>query len=366
MLLRTSLVAGVATLFLGAGVARADIVIGLAIPVSGPVATIGDQVRNGATAAIEAANAKGGVLGQKLVLDVQDDACDPRQAVSVANRFVDAHVDLVVGHVCSGASMAASNVYAEAGALMITPASNTAKLTERGLKTIFRVCGRDDQQGQLSAKVIAEGWHDKKIALLHDNSAFGRGLAEATRDNLHKLGVTETIFDAITPGDRDYTAMIARLKSAGIDLVYYGGYQQEMGLLVRQANDQGYHPQFLGTSGIATREFAQIAGPASDGVLFTFNPDPRKQPNGMALAEEFRQHNINPEGFTFYGYTAVQVLTEAIDAAHSAKPSAVAAALRSDRFDTVIGNVGFDVKGDITAPGYVLYVWKDGQFAYKK
>ncbi len=353
-----------AALILAVGAARADVVIGVALPRTGNVAAIGDQVGRGAEAAVKLINDGGGVLGQPLVLDIEDDACDPRQAVSVANRLVQAGVKLVVGHVCSGASMAASDVYAENGVVMVTPASNVAKLTERGLPTMFRVCGRDDRQGQFAAEQITQRWGHDKIALLHDNSAFGRGLAEATRASLRQLGVTETLFDAITPGERDYGAVIARLKQAGVQLVYYGGYQQEMGLLVRQAAEQGLRAQWFGTSGIATSEFAQIAGPAGNGVLFTFNPDPRKAPEAAAAVAEFKQRGIDPQGFTLYGYAAVQILAEAVKQAGTAEPKPVAAALHGATFGSVLGPARFDAKGDIEAPGYRLYVWNEGTFEY--
>lgn len=353
-----------ALLTLGPAAAKADIVIGVALPRTGPIASIGDQVLNGTNAAVKEINDRGGVLGQKLVLDVQDDACDPRQAVSVANRFMQGPTRLVVGHVCSGASIVASDVYAENGAVMITPASNSAKLTDRGLAGIFRVCGRDDHQGQLAAKIIAERYGSRKIALLHDKTPFSKGLADATKDNLNKLGVKEAMFDAINPGDRDYTAVITRLKAAGIDLVYYGGYQQEMGLLIRQAAEQSYKGQFFGTSGIATSELWSIAGPAAEGVLFTFNPDPRKRPEAAAAVETLRKQNIEPEGFTLYGYAAVQALVQAAEKGKSVDPKSIDKVLKAERFDTVLGQVGFDPKGDITAPGYVLYEWRKGNFEY--
>ncbi len=349
---------------ISAGSVRADVVFGVALPRTGAVASIGDQVLNGATAAAADVNAHGGINGQKLVLDVQDDACDPKQAVSVANRFLQASTRLIVGHVCSGASIVASDIYAENGAVMITPASNSARLTDRGLAGIFRVCGRDDQQGQLSAKIISDRFPGRKIAILHDNAPFGRGLADATKANLNRLGVTEALFAGITPGERDYTAVISRLKAAGVDVVYYGGYHQEMGTLVRQSADQAYKGQWFGTSGIASKEFAAIAGPAADGVLMTFNPDARKNDAAASVVAGFKARNIDPEGFTLYGYTAVQALAEAANKAKSTDPKVVGQSLKGERFDTILGNVGFDVKGDITAPGYVLYVWKNGNFQY--
>jgi branched-chain amino acid transport system substrate-binding protein len=353
-----------AALLLFAAPARADITIGVALPQTGPVASIGDQVLNGAKAAAADINAAGGINGQPLVLDVQDDACDPRQAVSVANLFTQRGVGLIAGHVCSGASLAASNVYAENGDVMVTPASNTAKLTDRGLAGIFRVCGRDDDQGKLDAEVIAQRFPKAKIALLHDNTAFSRGLADATRAGLLEKGINVTIFDAVTAGDFDFSAIIARLKSEGIQLAYYGGYHKEMGALVRQSAEQGFRGQWMGTSGIATSEFAHIAGPASEGVLMTFNPDARLNPSAAKVVAGFREKGIEPEGFTMYGYAAVQVIALAAQSAHSAKPADVEAALKHDKFSSVLGDVSFNAKGDISSPGYVLYVWKDGKFIY--
>jgi branched-chain amino acid transport system substrate-binding protein len=347
-----------------AGAARADIVIGVALPRTGPIAAIGEQIFHGTSLAAKDINDKGGVLGQKIVLRYEDDACDPKQAVSVANRFIQGKVDLVVGHVCSGASIVASDIYAENGSVMMSPASNSAKLTDRGLKGIFRVCGRDDDQGKLSAKIIAEHWGKGRIAILHDNTPFSKGLADATRDNLHKLGVTEALYESITPGERDYTAVITRLKAMKIDLVYYGGYQQEMGMLLRQAKDQAFTGQFFGSSGIATSELWAIAGPAANGLLFTFNPDPRKRPEAADAVKALKAEGFQAEGFTLYGYAAVQALAQAVAKGGSADPKTVEKTLKSASFDLVMGQVRFDQKGDVSAPGYVLYQWKDGKMDY--
>jgi branched-chain amino acid transport system substrate-binding protein len=343
---------------------RAEVVFGVALPRTGPTAAIGDQILNGVTAAAKEVNEKGGVNGEKLVLDVQDDACDPKQAVSVANRFMQGSVRLIVGHMCSGASIVASEIYAENGALMISPASNSAKLTDRGLSGVFRVCGRDDEQGQITAKIIAERFADRKIAILHDNAPFGRGLAEATKANLNQVGVNEALFAGITPGERDYTAVISRLKAAGIGLVYYGGYPQEMGTLVRQSADQAFAAQWLTGSGMASKEFAAVGGPATDGVLMTFNPDPRKRAEAASVVGAFKAQGIDPEGFTLYGYAAVQALAQAASKARSTDPKTLDKTLKSERFETILGEVGFDQKGDITAPGYVLYIWNNGSFDY--
>ena len=343
--------------------ARAGVKVGVALPRTGPLASIGEQITNGVTAAVGAVN-ENAPENEKIVLDIEDDACDPKQAVSVANKFVTEKIGLVVGHVCSGASITASDIYAENGVLMMTPASNSAKLTERGLAGIFRVCGRDDQQGRLAAQIIAKRFSGKSIAIIHDKSPFAKGLADATRDNLNGLGIRETVYEAINPGERDYSALITKLKAARIDLVYYGGYQQEMGQLLRQAQDADFHPQFFGTSGIATSELWAIAGPAAEGVLFTFTPDPRQRPEAATAVAALRARNIDAEGFTLYAYAAVELLAAGMRDAHSSDPKRVEAALKSRRFSSVLAEVGFGAKGDISAPGYTLYVWKGGRYEY--
>ncbi|KQP91643.1 ABC transporter [Methylobacterium sp. Leaf113] len=356
----------VAGSMVGATPARADVVIGVAVPRSGAYVAVGEQVLRGVQAAARDANAKGGLDGQTIVLDVQDDACDSNKAVAVANHYATQGVRLVVGHVCSNASLAASEVYAANGTLMITAASVAAKLTDRGLPTIFRVCGRDDDQAKLSATVLAERFRDKKIAILNDLTPGSRNLAAATKENLNRIGINEAIATAFAAGDADDAALADRLKEAGIAVAYYGGDAREMGRLVRISAERGFKPQWFGTSAIATQEFATIAGPASNGVLMTFYLDPRRKPEAAAVVAAFKAEGVEPEGSTIYGYAALQALVAAGNFAHTTDSKRIAATLHVERFDLVLGSVGFDSKGDVTAQGYVLYVWNDGTFTYAK
>ncbi|MEA1834182.1 branched-chain amino acid ABC transporter substrate-binding protein [Methylobacterium durans] len=340
----------------------AEVVVGVALPRSGAYVAIGEQVLRGIETAARDANNAGGLNGETIVLDVQDDACDSNKATAVANHFVQSKVGLVVGHVCSNASIAASDVYAANGIVMITAASVAARLTDRGLPTIFRVCGRDDDQARLSATVLAERFRDRKIALIQDLTPASRALAAATKDNLNRIGINEAMSVAFSPSDADDAALADRLKAAGIDVVYYGGDAAEMGRLVRISAERGFRPQWFGTSAIATQDFAKVAGPASNGVLMTFYLDPSRQPAASAVVQAFKADGVDPTGSTIYGYAALQALVAAANFAHVSDARTIAATLHRERFDLVLGPVGFDAKGDVTAQGYVLYVWKDGAF----
>ena len=347
---------------LPAAPAAADVVVGVAVPRSGPYVAVGEQVLRGVEAAARDANAMGGLDGQPVTLDVQDDACDSNTATAVANHFVRAKVRLVVGHVCSNASIAASDIYAQNATVMITAASVSSRLTDRGWPTVFRVCGRDDDQSRLSAAVLAERFRDRKIALIQDQTPAARALAAATKDNLNRIGINEALSLSFSPSDADDGALVDRLKAAGIDVVYYGGDAAEMGRLVKISADRGYRPQWFGTSAIATPDFAKVAGAASNGVLMTFYLDPSKQPAAAPVVKAFKAEGVDPTGSTVYGYAAMQALVAAGNFAHATEPKPIARALHDERFDLVLGTVGFDAKGDVTAQGYVLYVWKDGTF----
>jgi branched-chain amino acid transport system substrate-binding protein len=343
--------------------ARADLLIGAAGPLTGSNAFLGEQLQQGTEAAVAAINAAGGVLGEQLKLVVVDDACDSGQAVAAAEQLAARKVAFVVGHVCSGASIPASEVYEKAGIVQISHQSTNPKLTELGRANVFRVCGRDDQQGVIAGTYLAERWRDKKIAILHDGGVYGQGLAEETRKELNRRGVTEAIFEAFTPGQADYSELIAKLRNAGVEVLYVGSYHQEPALIVREARDSGYDLQLVSGDALATDSFWQIAGPAGEGTLFTFFPDARRSPAAREVVERFRKLGFEPEGGTLYSYGAVQVWAEAAVRAGSAKPEAVIAALRSHEFETVLGPISFDAKGDLTKPGFVWYVWRGGAYA---
>jgi branched-chain amino acid transport system substrate-binding protein len=341
-----------------------ELTIGVAGPMSGGEATFGRQLKNGAEQAVADINAAGGVLGRKLKLEIGDDACDPKQARSVAEKFAGMKLPFVAGHYCSSSSIPASEAYAEAGTLQITPASTNPQFTERNLWNTFRVCGRDDQQGAVAGDYIAKNFKGKNIAVIHDKTTYGKGLADETKKALNKAGIREKLYEAYNKGDKDFTALVSKLKLNAVDLVYVGGYHQEAGLILRQMRDQGLKTVLMAGDALADKEFASITGPAGEGVLFTFGPDPRKKASAAAIVQKFKAKNIDPEGYTLYTYAAFQVWAAGVAKANSTDGKKVAAALKSGSWDTVIGKISYDKKGDITILDYVVYKWdKSGNYA---
>ena len=275
--------------------ARADILVGLAGPMTGPEAQFGEQFKRGALKAIDDINAKGGVLGQKLQLAIGDDACDPKQARSVAEDLSAKKVAVVIGHFCSGSSIPASEVYQENNIPQISPGSTSPKYTERGLNNVFRVCGRDDQQGGVAADYLASKQKGKSVAIIHDKSAYGKGLADEFKKALNAKGVNEVFYEAITAGEKDYSALVTKVKAAKVDYLFLGGYKTEGGLIVRQMRDQGVKTTLMGGDALLVEEYWAITGPAGEGTLVTFSPDPRLLPQNAALVKYFRDQKYEPE-----------------------------------------------------------------------
>jgi branched-chain amino acid transport system substrate-binding protein len=334
-----------------------DITIAVAGPMTGGESAFGRQLKNGAEQAVADINAGGGLLGKKLALDVEDDACDPKQARSVAEKIASARIPFVAGHYCSSSSIPASEAYADGNVLQITPASTNPQFTERGLWNVARVCGRDDQQGTVAGDYIAKAFKGKNIAILNDKTTYGKGLADETKKALNKAGMTEKMFESYNKGDKDFNAIVSRLKLNNIDLVYIGGYHQEAGLILRQMRDQGLQTVLMAGDALADKEYASITGPAAEGTLFTFGPDPRNKPTAKSIVEPFKAKNIDPEGYTLYTYAAMQVWSGAVKKAGTADPKKVMAAIKGNSWDTVIGTLEFDSKGDIKQLDYVVYKW---------
>jgi branched-chain amino acid transport system substrate-binding protein len=358
-----SLLAASAAIALTGGAAQAEIVIATAGPMTGQYAIFGEQMQKGAQQAVKDLNEAGGVLGEQLVLQVGDDACDPKQAVAVANQMVNEGVVFMAGHFCSGSSIPASAVYNEEGVLQISPASTNPQLTEQGFDNVFRTCGRDDQQGQVAANYVVDNNVGSKIAVLHDKTAYGKGLADEFKKQLNARGVEEVMYEAITAGDKDFTALITKMKEAGVDLIYLGGYHTEAGLITRQAHEQGIGAQMMSGDALVTDEYWSITGDTGQGTLMTFSPDPRKNEVAQPVVQEFQAQGYDPEGYTLYTYATIQVWAQAVEQAGSTDLDAVLEQLHGNQFDTVLGPISFDDKGDVEGENYVLYKWENGEYA---
>ncbi len=353
----------IASIFLlGSINAKADVVVASAGPMSGQYASFGAQLKAGAEMWLKDTNAKGGILGEKVKLVIGDDACDPKQAVAVANKFAGQGVTYVAGHFCSGSSIPASKVYTEEGIIQVSPASTNPAFTDKGGPNVFRVCGRDDQQGEVAGAFLAKEYSGKKVAIIHDKTAYGKGLADATKKNMNKGGLKETMYEAFTAGEKDYSALVSKLKSNSIDAVYLGGYHTEGGLIVRQMRDQGMKTKLISGDALVTAEYWQITGDAGEGTLMTFSPDPRNNPEAAPLVKKFKAAGIEPEGYVLYSYAALQVFEQAATQAGSIDRKKILKAMKKGKFNTVLGTLSFDKKGDVSLPGYVFYEWSKGNY----
>ncbi|WP_246725016.1 branched-chain amino acid ABC transporter substrate-binding protein [Beijerinckia sp. L45] len=339
--------------------ALADVRIGIAAPLSGSDAVFGTQIRLGVEQAIADINADGGFLGQRGSAVPGDDLGDPKRGSEIAAGFVRDKVQLVVGPFSSGVAMPASAIYGAAGVLAITPSATAPQITERGLATIFRLGGRDDQQSAVAARYLAD--HATKIAILHDRTTAGKALADAVRKALLADGVKDALYASIDKGDKDVGPLVNRLKTSGAQIAFWGGTQTEAGLLVRQLHDAGSHAVLMGGIGIASDEFATLAGPGAEGTLMTFPADPRQRPDAADLLHRLQAKGTEPDAYTFYAYAAVQIIQQAAGLAKSLDPSALAATMHGGTvFKTVLGDVAFDMKGDVTTPGYGVIPWRKG------
>jgi branched-chain amino acid transport system substrate-binding protein len=371
--LATVLVSAVAT------GAQAQVKFGVGSPITGGSAAFGAQLKNGVEQAVEDINAAGGILGQKIVLSIGDDRADPKEGRSVANKFAADGVKFVVGHFNSGVTIPASDVYLDYGMLEITPAATNPKVTDSGKWNVFRVCGRDDQQGIVAGALIVEKFKGKRVAFIHDKTTYGQGLAEETRKAINAKGLKEVMFEGVNKDDKDFTALVSKIKSANPDLVYWGGLHDTGGLITRQMRDQGVKAPLMGGDGLADDEFAAIAGPGAEGTLMTYSPDPRNNPKNKDIVELFRKkRGFEPQAYTLYSYAAVQIIKQAAEQAKSLDTKKIADVMHSGKvFDTVAGGIAFDKKGDVSSDGYLiagkkknryaLYTWKkgpDGKISY--
>ena len=346
----------------GHSFAADTIKIGIAGPKTGPVTQYGDMQFMGAKQAIKDINAKGGVDGKMLEAKEYDDACDPKQAVAVANKVVNDGVKYVIGHLCSSSTQPASDIYEDEGVIMITPAATSPEVTSRGYKYVFRTIGLDSAQGPAAGNYIADYVKPKVVAVIHDKQQYGEGIASAVKKTLEDKGVKVAVFEGINAGDKDFAAIIAKLKQANVDFVYYGGYHPELGLILRQAKEKGVNAKFMGPEGVGNDSISQIAQNASEGLLVTLPKSFDADPANKAITDAIKADKKDPSGpFVFPSYSAVEVIAGGIKAAKSEDPAKVAEAIHAGTFKTPTGDISYDAKGDLKDFKFVVYEWHFGK-----
>jgi branched-chain amino acid transport system substrate-binding protein len=342
------------------------IVIGVAGPMTGDLAAFGEQLRRGAEAAVADINAKGGVLGKPLHLVVADDQCSPAKAVNAADNLVAQGAVFVDGHFCSGSSIPASVVYADAGVLQITPSSTNPALTDdaaaKGIVTVMRVANRDDQQGVFAGDWIAKHYAGKNVAVIDDQSPYGRGLADMAAAWMAKGGLKPLVRTTYRHSDQDFVQLIDTLIVGKIDVVYVGGYHDDEARILRQAREKGLKAEWISGDALNTSEFATMAGSASDGVRFSDAPSATALPSAREAVAALRKGGYEPEGYTLSAYAAVQAFTAAATATGSTDGKTLATWLRKSTVPTVLGDLSWDAKGDVTQQRFAWYVWHGGQY----
>ncbi|NLY28947.1 MAG: branched-chain amino acid ABC transporter substrate-binding protein [Alcaligenaceae bacterium] len=343
--------------------------IAIAGPFTGPLTQYGTMVKEGVDTAVEQINAAGGVLGKKLEAVTVDDGCEPKQGPVVANRIVNDKIHYVVGHVCSGATIAATDIYNNEGVVMVTASATSPAVTDgKNYDMIFRTIGRDDQQGPAAAAFIIEKIKPAAVAVLHDKQSYGQGIASSVREQLEKAGVKVALFEGINAGDSDYSAVITKLKGSGADFIYYGGYHPEMGLLMRQGAEQGLKVRFMGPEGVGNPDINAIAGAAVEGMLVTLPADFTQDASNAAIVKAFKDKNRDPGGaFQLTAYSATKAIADGIKGAGTDDPVKVAAWLRANSVETPIGKISWNKQGDLNNFKFDVFNWKqDGTKAVYK
>ncbi|MHB8882617.1 MAG: branched-chain amino acid ABC transporter substrate-binding protein [Thermodesulfovibrionales bacterium] len=336
--------------------------IGVVGPMTGDQSRFGTDFKNGVTLATEQWNEKGGLLGKKIELVIGDDQHDPKQAVSVANKLINDGAAGIIGHFNSSCSIPASEVYNRASVPMISPASTNPELTQKGYKGTFRVCGRDDQQGGVAAAFVLSKLKLKKVAVIHDKTTYGQGLADEFKKAL--AGKIDVVYyGGIVQGDKDFKGVLTSIREKYPELIFFGGIYPEMGLLVRQAKELGLKAPFMSGDGSYAEEFVKIAGDqAAEGTYLTFTPDPNNIPDAKDFITKYNAKFGKEGPYSIYAFDAANILFTAIRDANTTDGKTVIGKLHSTEFNGAMGKIKLNENGDVTAPPYVVWVTQNGKF----
>ena len=354
------------------GNAWSEIRIGLMCPLTGSWASEGQDMRDIVQLMAEEVNAAGGVNGQKLTILVEDDGGDPRTAVSAANRLATRDVTAVIGTYGSSITEATQNIYDDYRIIHVANGATSIRLTQKGLKYFFRTSPRDDEQGRVAAETIGSMGYDK-IAILHDNTSYARGLADETRGLLEQDNKDIVFFGALTPGERDYSTILSRLRNAAPEAVFFTGYYPEAGLLLRQKAEMNWDVPFLGGDATNNPDLVSISGrAAAEGFYFLSPPVPQDLDTQEArdFLESFNaKHGSNPGSiWAVLAGDAFLVLVDAIRATGSTDTDVLANYMHNDlTIQGLTGVISFDQYGDRAGELYRLYkVDGEGNFVMQE
>jgi branched-chain amino acid transport system substrate-binding protein len=336
-------------------------------PTTGSQAETGQDLINGIKQAVDEKNAAGGVLGRNIELLVFDDSADPKEAVSVAHKIaVDSTIVGVVGHMNSGTAKAASPIYSQAGIPMVMPVPTNPDITKQGFTNLFRVPPTDLDQGTDVARYAIEKLGKKRFAIVHDSTAYGQPLAEVVRQTVKEAGGEVLTFDGINEGDKDFRALLTRIRAAKPDVLFFGGIYNEAGLLAKQAKELGVKATFLAADGSFGQKFIDIAGPeAAEGAVMTFiAPDERTSETMHTFAEKFRTKYGSIKAFAPLGYDAANILLAGIAKAGNTDHASVIAALHSQDFEYsgVTGKSRFEPNGNNMRRTVFFFQVSGGQY----
>lgn len=335
--------------------------IGAAGPMTGDQSKMGVDLRNAVELAVAEWNEKGGVLGKKIVLLAGDDQADPKQAVSIANKFINQKAVAVVGHWNSSCSLPASKYYDDANIVMISPATTNPHLTLQGFKRVFRVCGTDDQQGRVAADFVLSRLHPKRVAIIHDKTAYGQGLADYFKKALGDK-VQVVYYGGIIQRDPDYKAVLSTIKENNPDVYFFGGIYPEAGRLVRQAKEVDLNIPMITGDGVFDPTFISIAGKSAEGTYVTFGKEPAGLSTAKTFIEKYRAKYGDPGPYSIYAYDAANIILSSIAETKSTDGGKIAEYISKTTFHGAFGDIAFDKNGDVTKAPYVIWQVKDGKF----
>ena len=342
--------------------APATIKIGLAGAQTGSDGQIGLSMINGSLVAIDEWNAKGGLLGKQIEPMILDDGAQPQQAVTVAQSLIGSGVAAVIGHFNSGCTIPASRLYNDAKIVEISPGSTNPLYTEQGFPYAFRICGRDDQQGVVIASFLHDQLKLNKIAILDDKTTYGEGLAKVVKKAFEDKGGTVVMFQGIDKNDRDFRANLSIVQGSGAEAFVWGGMYAAGGPLCVQLRQAGLNIPFVSDDGCQDQAFVDTVGGTAQNVFVSFGKDYHNLPAAQPFLAAYQKKFNQPEGaYSVYGYDAANVLFTAIQTAGTTDAEKVSAVMKSQPFDTILGKIEFDAKGDLKQAGYVIWTVKDGK-----